>query len=958
MSEINKTEKVKKTSTLKNLSVESPVTKSISNTKIAAPENVSLPAAKIKKTHSKAVTKKNVVNVKKRTPASAPPTLKMDVALVNGAPTNATIKKEYTIWQEIPLLLKTNFADATKDILPKKAETSLWQHANNRNSLFFPSYFEDIKQRSSKDVLHELASLYAQRDGLKREVSTLKSKMLGSLSSFQARNNSTTEINFLTNHIREIEENLISHQNALKAVYASNSWKITKWIRDLINTLRWIKNGRVGSLTEINDKSNNLKLKPYTKLELKKAPDEKISIPEKLRIVAIGDGPIPSIYLSMNIPLTEIAKKHGAVFSLHYENDFPVDGIILNADIVFMKRVCSDVAVNAARKIKAANIPLIYMVDDDFSEVPIDTPLGRRYAEMRAWDNVIKLCDIADQTIVWSKSLFDKLKPHSRNIMRFNAFSNIEIFDTFKDVKASKRDNIVFGYAGGTSHSADLELVREPVLELLANNPEACFESIGLKIRWLEGHPQYKFIEGHSQLEEYYHILASRNWDFAIVPLVDSKFNAAKSDNKLREYSAAGVPAIYSRVIAYEDTVKDGVYGLLCDNNKNDWFSAIEKLYSDKELRKNIANNCKIIAREIYGRNAVIAQFEKLIEANTKSFNVLAVGPQVLPTFAIDIDAPFREMEAEGFAKTRLKEIAQVTDSDLVWADTLIIVREFLPNARDLMQRAHANGVRVIYSWDDNWFEHPVEDTPLSRELHDANNRQCLVDILTNCDLVKATTPPIYDVSLRYNANVVAYPYGFDFSLTGFEMPSFRRDGAIRIGYFGTPGRDNQFNIVIDALKKIQQLYDNIELEFLGFEPVRAAELKNVKVVPFMNNYEASIKMLASRQWDIGLAPLVDNKFNESKLPTKYRDYGAVGAAGIYSNIVSYSNVVQDYSTGIIVNDNVEAWSNAMSLLISNQDLRETIAISAWEHIRKELSVTQAKENWKIILRAVNGRLK
>lgn len=679
----------------------------------------------------------------------------------------------------------------------------------------------------------------------------------------------------------------------------------------------------------------------------------RMSVPQNLRIVAIGDGPIPSIFLGLDMPLRDISRRWGGQYSLHYETEPPTYEALEYAHVVFMKRLCSDAAVAAARFVRQRQIPLVYMLDDDFDQLAPESPLGRRYRDMNGPFNIRQVCELADYVVTWTRPLAEKLRPYARQVLQFDGPSNVEIFDTFP---SAKRDNdlVILGYAGSATHCADLEMIKPAVLQILQRHPNVHIESIGMEIAWLNGHPRYKHFPGKSNIEEYYRLVASRGWDVGLAPLQETAFNASKSDNKFREYAAAGIPSVYSRTESFVHSVRDGENGLLCVNTTDAWTSAMDRMILEPALRARIKSGAFVDARGRLSREQVQRQYERLIAEVARPYRVIAAGSRKLASFAIDIDSPFRILDQRRISHIWTREIEHVSASDLEWATTLVVVRAFEPPARDLIARAKKLGVKTIYSWDDNWVAYPADDTPLSRHIHAPQNRQSLFEVLRSVDLIKGTTPEIDSESRKHNASVLSFPYGFDFDLSQHRPPCFRRDGRIRVGYFGTPGRDAQFDFVIEALKIVQQRHSHIDLEFFGFNPIRASELMNVKHIPYADDYNGSVRVLLERQWDIGLAPLLDTLFNSSKLPTKYRDHAAAGAAGVYTRISTYERVVENYKTGLLVDNSAQAWADAMSRLIKDDGLREAIARESFEHVRRDLSAERAADHWVEVLRAVH----
>jgi glycosyltransferase involved in cell wall biosynthesis len=70
-------------------------------------------------------------------------------------------------------------------------------------------------------------------------------------------------------------------------------------------------------------------------------------------------------------------------------------------------------------------------------------------------------------------------------------------------------------------------------------------------------------------------------------------FNRCKSDIKFLDYSALGFPGIYSRVPAYEGTVRHLETGYLVENTPSAWAEALDELLSNNDLRTQLALNAQ-----------------------------------------------------------------------------------------------------------------------------------------------------------------------------------------------------------------------------------------------------------------------------------------------------------------------------------------------------------------------------
>lgn len=78
--------------------------------------------------------------------------------------------------------------------------------------------------------------------------------------------------------------------------------------------------------------------------------------------------------------------------------------------------------------------------------------------------------------------------------------------------------------------------------------------------------------------------------DINLVPLEQSIFNEAKSENKWVEASLVKVITVASAVGAFEKMVVHNETGMLCEDNEN-WYATLKNLIENKEIRKTIAEN-------------------------------------------------------------------------------------------------------------------------------------------------------------------------------------------------------------------------------------------------------------------------------------------------------------------------------------------------------------------------------
>ncbi len=127
------------------------------------------------------------------------------------------------------------------------------------------------------------------------------------------------------------------------------------------------------------------------------------------------------------------------------------------------------------------------------------------------------------------------------------------------------------GWAGGSSHTGDLAEIRSVFKEL---EDEVEWVFMGMK-------PEGVICEFHKgvPIDNYPKKLAGLNLDLAVVPLEINQFNRCKSNLRLLELGACGVPVIATDIEPYRDDLPV----TLVRNRHQDWVAAIRSHLADPD---------------------------------------------------------------------------------------------------------------------------------------------------------------------------------------------------------------------------------------------------------------------------------------------------------------------------------------------------------------------------------------
>jgi glycosyltransferase involved in cell wall biosynthesis len=155
----------------------------------------------------------------------------------------------------------------------------------------------------------------------------------------------------------------------------------------------------------------------------------------------------------------------------------------------------------------------------------------------------------------------------------------------------SESDAVTYFYHGTSSHRVEITFLVEVVKLVQARMPHAHFEIIGSAgvRRLFRGIPRVSVL--HPMIWPDFLAYTSRvRHDLGLAPMLDTRFNRARSHVKLFDITRCGASGIYSDTTVYRDNVPAGC-GVLCPNDVLIWADEICRLLADSEARASTYRN-------------------------------------------------------------------------------------------------------------------------------------------------------------------------------------------------------------------------------------------------------------------------------------------------------------------------------------------------------------------------------
>lgn len=278
---------------------------------------------------------------------------------------------------------------------------------------------------------------------------------------------------------------------------------------------------------------------------------------------------------------------------------FDLDTVLIQRNIIQPHNVRA--LIDTCRQ---RNLPIVYEIDDNLLNVPADKDRKGVYA--KAAPAIETLAAAASQVIVSTEPLArqmgrfnDRLTVIPNAISESTWLKPLSVDELPPEVSQIPRSTFKILYMGNSSHNEDLAAIEPVFRRLAANKVDLKLLMIGGESEVAENAPDWytrlSIPEGYERYQQFvpWFRQIAQGCDLAIAPLVDNEFNQYKSPLKYLQYSAVGLPGIYSNCTPYKEIVADGENGILTKNDPDSWYRAISQVQQEREKLKSIAEKAK-----------------------------------------------------------------------------------------------------------------------------------------------------------------------------------------------------------------------------------------------------------------------------------------------------------------------------------------------------------------------------
>jgi glycosyltransferase involved in cell wall biosynthesis len=292
-------------------------------------------------------------------------------------------------------------------------------------------------------------------------------------------------------------------------------------------------------------------------------------------------------------PLTELGKHDGWDVTVFQATGGVSGQQMAGHDLIAAQRFDNHGGMGVWRRQRAQS-KLVYELDDDvFSVEQVNWQAYSTYSRADVQDAVAHYAQVADLVTVSTEPLAEVMRRFNPNV----AVLPNHVPGWVLDLPAPQGERPAVGWAGGSSHGLDIQIIARPVREFLDRHPEWDAVLIGSDYRPTVRHSRCGFIPWTHITDDAGGYYRSLDFDIGLAPIHPTVFSRSKSHIKCLEYAARGIPVIASDCDAYRDFVLHGVTGFLVKYDNYEWLKYLEELL-DPGLRAEMGAKAREVARD------------------------------------------------------------------------------------------------------------------------------------------------------------------------------------------------------------------------------------------------------------------------------------------------------------------------------------------------------------------------
>lgn len=316
----------------------------------------------------------------------------------------------------------------------------------------------------------------------------------------------------------------------------------------------------------------------------------------------------------------------------------------------------------------------------------------------------------------------------------------------------------------------------------------------------------------------------------------------------------------------------------------------------------------------------------------SKILKVLFIAADNSGPFFHDIHIPSNYFHRYNLLKCEATHV-DLTPKSVGDHDIVVFQRQYAPEALLMVRALKDMGKICIFIIDDNVWELP-KNNPAYKDYQGLSIERYQA-ILSECHAAWTSTEYNRIKGMPFNKNITVLRNLIEPIYTDFIKDTRDNPEEIRIGWTGTAHHYDDITYIEPALKKIANKYPQVKYVFMGFAPPHINEWLSRDRWEYYDfvQVDGFYPALANLDFDIGIAPLVDNGFNRGKTARKAQEYAQLKIPMVLADIVTYKDWKEDVTCLKAKNNKVDAWVYSLAKMIDDVNLRSYLKSNAYDYV-------------------------
>jgi glycosyltransferase involved in cell wall biosynthesis len=262
--------------------------------------------------------------------------------------------------------------------------------------------------------------------------------------------------------------------------------------------------------------------------------------------------------------------------------------------------------------------------------------------------------------------------------------------------------------------------------------------------------------------------------------------------------------------------------------------------------------------------------------------------------------------------------------------------------------------IPLVTEIDDNILSTPTYNPANAVYGQGSNFRALAIEQFRLSDAMVVSTPYLKEVYSEFCENIYVVPNSLDFRIWD-NLKHRRNKDLIRIGWAGGASHDEDLRIIEPVMRKILAKHPSVRFCFVHGIPSFFKGIEGVEAVHDFTRIDRYPQFLASRAFDIGIAPLVDNSFNRGKSNLRWLEYSGLKIPTVASKVGHFAETITQAEDGLLC-ETEQDWMDSLEWLISDEVARRKIGKNANRKARADFNADSNIQIYREALEEIGAR--